>query len=83
MGYKYKIGQEIEFTNEFYIKTESRKNIKVTKGDKAIVVKKINDTMGKIIYKTGEAKGISGKINIRVDDNIDAEKIAKKILQEI
>lgn len=80
---KYKIGQEIVFTKDFMINTESSGKVKVRKGDKARVVRKINETTGEIVYLTGDAKGKSQNIKIEVDDNLDADAIAKRIMEEL
>lgn len=78
---KYKIGHEIEFTQGFWLPLEGGKKVKVLKGDKAVVVKKIDDDSGEILYMTGEASGKSQIINIEVDDQIDADYLAKQIME--
>ncbi|KAJ51800.1 hypothetical protein BD780_000590 [Clostridium tetanomorphum] len=83
MSYKYKIGQEIEFTNDFFIETAKGEKLEIKKGDRAMVVKKIDDNTGEIVYINGNAKGLSQNINIQVDDKVDEEEIAKKILESL
>ena len=83
MGYKYKIGQQIEFISNHTIETSKGKKLTIVKGDKAMVVKKIDNNTGEIVYTTGEARGFSDKLNIEVEDNIDVDEIAKRILSEI
>ncbi|ADK13514.1 MULTISPECIES: hypothetical protein [Clostridium] len=80
---KYKIGHEIQFTQSFWLPVEGGKKLKVLKGDKAVVVKKIDDNSGEILYMTGEASGKSQVINIQVDDEIDGDYIARQIMEEL
>ncbi|GAA0748375.1 hypothetical protein [Clostridium oceanicum] len=80
---KYKIGQEIEITNKFFLNIANGKKVQVNPGDKAMVVKKINENMGEIIYISGNAKGNSQNINIEVDTKIDEEEIASRIMKQI
>lgn len=80
---KYKIGQKIEFTDNFSISVENGKNAKIVKGDQAMVVRKVDNTSGEILYITGEATGLSQVISIEVDDNIDADLLAKRIMDEM
>ncbi|EJO5348406.1 hypothetical protein NRP93_002530 [Clostridium botulinum] len=80
---KYKIGQEIEFTNSFIVELRKGGKVKVASGDKAMVVKKIDATTGEIVYTTGEAKGLSQNIQIEVDEELNEEELAKKILEEM
>ncbi|MDF2880894.1 MAG: hypothetical protein K0R54_1451 [Clostridiaceae bacterium] len=80
---KYKIGSEIEFTNNFEVNCENGKKASIAKGDKAIVSRKVDETSGEIIYTTGNAKGLIQIINIQVDDELDADLIAKKILSQL
>lgn len=80
---KYKIGQEIEFTNSFMVELSKGGSVRVDEGDKAMIVKKIDDTTGEIVYTTGEAKGLSQNIEIQVDDALNEEELAKKILEEM
>lgn len=80
---KYKIGEKIKFTNNFTIETNKGKKVKILKGDEAMVVKKVDDTSGEIVYVTGEASGLSQVIKIEVDDNIDSDYFAKKIMEDL
>lgn len=80
---KYKIGQEIQFTEGFLLPLQNGNKVKVLNGDKAIVVKKIDDDSAEILYMTGEASGKSQIINIEVDSDIDADYIAKQIMKEL
>lgn len=80
---KVSIGQVIEFKTDHYISLDLGGKVLVKKGDKARVTKKINDITGEIIYLTGAAAGKCQELMIEVDDNIDADAIAKKILREL
>lgn len=80
---KYNIGSEIEFANNFKVDCKNGKSASVVKGDKAIVSRKVDEHSGEIIYTTGDAKGLAQIINIEVDDNLDADLIAKKILSQL
>ncbi|WP_251861083.1 hypothetical protein [Clostridium sp. Marseille-Q2269] len=80
---KYKIGQEIEFTNSFFIELSKGGKAKIVPGDKAMVVRKIDDTTGEIVYTTGNAKGLSQNIQIEVDEVLNNDELAKKILDEM
>ncbi|APQ76928.1 hypothetical protein EXM36_17455 [Clostridium botulinum] len=80
---KYKIGQEIEFTNSFAVELRKGGAVKVDPGDKAMIVRKIDDNTGEIVYTTGNAKGLSQNIQIEVDEALNEEELAKKILEEM
>lgn len=80
---KYKIGQQIEFTAPCKIKLAKGGTAQLVKGDKAMVVRKVDDSTGEIVYITGEAKGLSQVISIEVDDSIDTDVLAEKILKEL
>ncbi|KOR23771.1 hypothetical protein ACFLKB_01015 [Clostridium sp. FAM 1755] len=80
---KYKIGQEIGFTNEFVVELRKGGSVKVVPGDKAMIVRKIDDNTGEIVYTTGNAKGLSQNIQIEVDEVLNEEELAKKILEEM
>lgn len=80
---KYKIGQKIKFTESFIIKLANGKKAKIQKGDEAVVVRKVDDTCGEVAYITGEASGLSQILSIQVDDNIDSDYLAKKIMEEL
>ena len=78
-----KIGQQIKFTKSHKVPTAKGKTLVVKAGDVARVIKKVDDTTGEIVYLTGEAKGYSHKVPLKVDDSLDADAIAKKILSDI
>lgn len=80
---KYKIGQKIAFTNPFVIDLSNGKKAKIKKGDQAMVMRKVDDTSGEIVYINGEASGFSQIIQIQVDDSVDTDYIAKKIIDEL
>lgn len=80
---KYKIGQKIEFTSTFIIELQKGKKAKIVKGDTAMVVRKVDETSGEIVYITGEASGLSQIISIQVDDEVDAEYLAKRIMEDL
>lgn len=80
---KYKIGQKIEFTESFFLDLAGGGKAKVVKGDQAMVVRKVDDSSGEIVYTTGQASGLSKIIPIQVDDNIDTDYLAKKIMEEL
>lgn len=80
---KYKIGQEIEFTNSFVVELRKGGAVKVDPGDKAMIVRKIDDNTGEIVYTKGNAKGLSQNIQIEVDEDLNEEELVKKILEGI
>lgn len=80
---KYKIGQKIEFTNSFTVELEKGKKARIVKGDKAMVVRKVDENSGEIVYITGEAAGLSQVIAINVDEKVDADYIAGKIINDL
>lgn len=80
---KYKIGQKIKFTENFTIEVQNGKKVRVEKGDTAMVVRKVDETSGEILYITGEAAGLSQTISIEVDDNVDTDYLAKRIMDEL
>lgn len=80
---KYKIGQKIKFTNSFVIELANGKKAKIVKGDEAMVVRKVDEGTGEIVYTTGAAKGLSQIIDIDVDENVDSDYILKKIMNEL
>jgi uncharacterized protein YlzI (FlbEa/FlbD family) len=80
---KYKIGQKIKFTNSFTIDLANGKKAKIVKGDQAMVVRKVGENSGEIVYTTGEAAGLSQIIDIQVDENVDSDYIVKKIMNEL
>lgn len=80
---QYKIGQKIQFTNNFMVEIEKGKKVRIVKGDKAMVVRKVDENSGEIVYITGEASGLSQIIAIKVDEKVDADYIAKKIINDL
>jgi hypothetical protein len=80
---KYKIGQKIEFTDNFTIEVQNGKKARIVKGDAAMIVRKVDETSGEILYITGEASGLSQIISIEVDDNVDADYLAKRIMEDL
>lgn len=80
---KVSIGQVIEFKTDHYISLDLGGKILVKKGDKARVTKKVNNITGEVVYITGAAAGKCQQLMLEVDDNIDADAIAKKILREL
>lgn len=80
---KYKIGQKIEFTNNFTVELEKGKKARIVKGDKAMVVRKVDENSGEIVYITGEAAGLSQIMAINVDEKVDADYIAGKIINNL
>lgn len=80
---KYKIGQKIKFTNSFTINASKGKKFKVCPGDEAMIVRKIDNAMAEVVYTKGQAKGLSQNLDIEVDDGLDEDGIAKKIMQEL
>ncbi len=80
---KAKLGQIIAFRSDHKINLAKGGTVTVKKGDKAQVLKKIDDSTGQILYLTGEAAGKCQYISMEVDDNIDADTIAKKIMEEL
>lgn len=80
---KAKIGQIISFSADRKINLKNGATVTVKKGDRAQVLKKIDDTTGQILYLTGEAAGKSQYIHMEVDDTIDEEAIAKRIMDEL
>lgn len=80
---KVKIGQVIKFQKDHYIALEKGGKALVKKGDTARVLKKIDETTGEIVYLTGEARDKCQYVKLEVDDNLDADAIAKQILREM
>ena len=78
---RYKIGQKIQFTNNSIIETNKGKKVTIVKGDEAMVVRRVDENSGEIVYVTGQAKGLSQTIAIEVEGEVDAEYIAKKIME--
>ena len=80
---KVKLGQTIEFKTARTIGLAKGGTVEVLPGDKARVVKKVDEKTAEIVYLTGEAKGLSEKILLEVDDNLDTDSIVKKIMNEL
>lgn len=80
---KVKLGQMIRFQSDHYISLEKGGKILVKKGDTARVIKKVDEKTGEIMYLTGEAKGKYQNLMLQVEDNLDADAIAKQILNDI
>lgn len=80
---KYKIGEKIQFTQNAVIETNKGKKVKIKKGDEAMVIRKVDDECGEIVYVTGEAAGLSQVIAIEVDGELNANYFAKKIMEEL
>lgn len=80
---KAKIGQIITFKADYKISLKNGGTALVKKGDKAQVLKKIDETTGEILYLTGAASGKSQYIRLEVDENIDVEDITKKLIEEL
>jgi len=76
-----KIGQVIELQETKKIQVQEGGTVTVKKGDRAQVLRKVDEGTGEILYLTGEAEGKSQIIRINVDENIDNEGIAKKIME--
>lgn len=76
---KVKIGEIIQFRQDRKIKSEDGLLL-VRRGDKAQVLRKVDEGTGEILYLTGEAKGKSQIVAIDVDEEIDSDDIAKKIM---
>ncbi|KOF56165.1 MULTISPECIES: hypothetical protein [Clostridium] len=80
---KVKLGQMIRFQSDHYISLEKGGKILVKKGDTARVIKKVDEKTGEIMYLTGEAKGKYQNLMLQVEDDLDADAIAKQILNDI
>lgn len=80
---KYKIGQIIEFKSDHTISLANGGSVLVKKGDKAQVLKKIDDTTGQILYLTGAAAGKSQYIFMQVEETVNEDDIAKMIMKEL
>ena len=48
-----------------------------------MVVRKVDEKSGEIVYITGQASGLSQVISLQVDDSVDADYLAKKIMEEL
>jgi hypothetical protein len=77
---KAKLGQDIKFKHDHKIKLASGGTVLVKAGDTAKVIKKIDDSNAQIMYLTGAAKGKYQNIQLQVEDALNADEMAKKIL---
>lgn len=75
---KYKIGQEIEFEEDFEIESFRGRKIQVKKGDKAIT-----NSRGFITYVTGNAKEMRQVVEGMTVEDYDHRNISKMILQRL
>lgn len=80
---KVKIGQMIKFQSDHYISLEKGGKVLVKKGDTARVLKRVDEKTGQIMYLTGAAKGKYQNLMLEVEDDLDADAIAKQILNDI
>ena len=80
---KLKLGQQIQFKNTHTISVAKGGTVQVKPGDTATVVKKVDEETAEVVYLTGEAKGLSEKILLEVDDNLDTDSIVRKIMNEL
>lgn len=80
---KVKLGQSIEFKESRTISLAKGGSVQVKPGDKARVVKKVDEKTAEIVYITGEAKGYGQKIALEVDDTIDTDSMVKKIMSQL
>lgn len=80
---KVKLGQQIQFKKDHQIQLAKGGTALVKAGDAARVVRKIDESTGEIVYLTGQAKGLSHKIPLEVDDTLDTDSILKKIMSEL
>lgn len=80
---KVKLGQVIRFQSNHYISLEKGGKVLVKKGDTARVIKRVDEKTGQIMYLTGEAKGKYQNLMLNVEDDLDADAIAKQILNDI
>ena len=78
-----KLGQQIQFRNSHTIEVAKGGTVLVKPGDTARVVKKIDEKTAEIVYLTGEAKNLSNRIPLEVDDTLDTDAIVKKIMDEL
>ena len=75
---KFKLGQIITFNKDKKIEVEGGGTLIVKSGDKAQILRKVDDETGEILYITGAAKGKSQIVSIAVDDKIDSNVIADR-----
>ena len=80
---KAKIGQHITFNKGYTIELAKGGTANVKAGDKAIVVKKIDEKTAEIVYLTGEAKDLCQNVSLEIEDSIDADYMIKQIMREL
>lgn len=80
---KVKLGQVIKFTKDHTIQLSKGGKALVKSGDTAQVMRKVDEKSGEILYLTGMAKGLSQIIALEVDDSLDIDSIAEKILRQL
>lgn len=77
---KFRLGQIITFNKDKKISVEGGGTLIVKSGDKAQILRKVDDETGEILYITGDAKGKSQIVSIAINDKIDSDVIADKIM---
>ncbi len=76
---RYKIGQEIEITEKFTLKTIGGREITVNAGDKAII-----DSRARIKYVSGQARNVMQMLEKGIEVNgYDHRNIASMILNRL
>ena len=76
---KYKIGQEIEITEDFTLKTVGGRELTVNAGDKAII-----DSRARIKYISGQARNVMQMLEKGIEVNgYDHVNIAKMIANRL
>lgn len=80
---KVKLGQQIRFKKDHTIHLAKGGTALVKAGDSATVVKKVDDETAEIVYSSGQAKGFSQNIHLKVDDTLDTDLILKKLLSDL
>ena len=76
---KYKIGQEIEITEDFTLKTVGGRELTVKAGDKAII-----DSRSRIKYISGQARDVMQMLGKDIEVNGDDHRnIASMILNRL
>lgn len=78
-----KLGQQIKFKKDHTIQVAKGGEVLVKSGDMARVVRKVDEKTAEIVYLTGEAKGLSQNILLEVENSLDVDSIAKKIMDNI
>ena len=80
---KAKLGQQIEFKRSHFINLAKGGKSEIKAGDKARVVKKIDENTAEIVYLSGEAKGLSQHVKMEIDDSLDIDSIVNKVLKNL